>query len=384
MKRILLAAATCVSLTASAQNAPAKKFSILGDLGNVPASDVAWVFLTYRVGDEAKTDSVQPAGGKYSFTGEMAEPTLVRLYVKAPKGSDGKSQPMNMRRSLAQVFMQPGVITVSSTDSFSNVKVKGSAAHEAFEQLKAQTKTYDAKFEELSKAYGEARKNKNEAELQKVSDQYDATRAEMKDKVYGNLIKTNPKSPIALYALSEYAGWDINASVIEPLFNKLPKEVQNTPSGKAMTASIETAKKTGIGVVAMDFTQNDTLDKPVSLSSFKGKYVLLDFWASWCGPCRMENPNVVKAFQAYKDKGFTVLGVSLDRPGAKDKWIEAIHKDNLTWTHVSDLKFWNNEVAKQYGIRAIPQNFLLDPTGKIIAKNIKGEELSKKLAEVLN
>ena len=132
----------------------------------------------------------------------------------------------------------------------------------------------------------------------------------------------------------------------------------------------------------MDFTQNDTLGNPVSLSSFKGKYVLVDFWASWCGPCRRENPNVVKTFNAYKDKPFTILSVSLDQPNAKDKWIKAIHDDNLTWTHVSDLQFWNNAVAKQYGIQAIPQNLLLDPQGKIIAKNLRSETLSEKLAEV--
>ena len=120
----------------------------------------------------------------------------------------------------------------------------------------------------------------------------------------------------------------------------------------------------------------------VTLSDFKGKYVLLDFWASWCGPCRHENPNVVKAFNSYKGKNFTILSVSLDQPGKKDKWMKAIHDDHLTWNHVSDLKFWNNDAAKLYGIQAIPQNLLLDPDGKIIAKNLFGDDLEKKLAEI--
>ena len=110
---------------------------------------------------------------------------------------------------------------------------------------------------------------------------------------------------------------------------------------------------------------------------------MVDFWASWCGPCRRENPNVVKAFQQFKNKNFHILSVSLDQPGAKEKWMDAIHKDNLTWSHVSDLKYWENDVAKQYGIRAIPQNFLLDPTGKIVAKNLNGEDLQKKLASLI-
>ena len=135
--------------------------------------------------------------------------------------------------------------------------------------------------------------------------------------------------------------------------------------------------------MAMDFTQNDTLGRPVTLSSLRGKYLLVDFWASWCGPCRAENPNVVKVFQKYKDRNFHIIGVSLDRPGQQEKWMKAIHDDKLEWTHVSDLQFWNNEVAKQYGINAIPQNLLLDPEGKIIAKNLRGEELEAKLGEAI-
>jgi thiol-disulfide isomerase/thioredoxin len=118
------------------------------------------------------------------------------------------------------------------------------------------------------------------------------------------------------------------------------------------------------------------------LSSYKGKYVLIDFWASWCGPCRQENPNVVKAYNKYKTKKFTIIGVSLDKPGAKDAWMSAIKNDGLTWTQVSDLQFWDNKAAKLYGITSIPQNFLLDPTGKIIAKNLRGGDLEAKLAEI--
>jgi peroxiredoxin len=136
-----------------------------------------------------------------------------------------------------------------------------------------------------------------------------------------------------------------------------------------------------VGSVAPDFSQADPNGTPVSLSSFKGKYVLVDFWASWCRPCREENPNVVSNFNRFKNKNFTVLGVSLDR--AKEPWVQAIADDNLTWTHVSDLKFWNNDVAKMFSIGSIPQNFLVGPDGKIVAKNLRGPALEATLCQFL-
>ena len=130
-----------------------------------------------------------------------------------------------------------------------------------------------------------------------------------------------------------------------------------------------------------DFTQPDTSGNPVSLASYRGKYVLVDFWASWCRPCRQENPNVVENYNRFKDKNFTVLGVSLDQ--AKPAWVNAIQMDGLTWVHVSDLQYWSNAVAKQLNITSIPQNFLIDPDGKIIAKNLRGPALERKLSAVL-
>lgn len=197
------------------------------------------------------------------------------------------------------------------------------------------------------------------------------------------LVRMNPHTPVLMYAL-DFLHPRRDKALILAEINRLSKEYPWLVEAKQKKTDMERAeaieKKTAIGVAAMDFTQNNTAGKAVKLSDYRGKYVLLDFWASWCGPCRAENPNVLDNYEKYHSKGLEILAVSLD--DKKDAWLKAIKDDGLEWAHVSDLKGWKNVVAKAYNINAVPSNFLIDKDGKIVAKDLRGEELSQKLAEI--
>lgn len=377
MKKITLLFAAIPFLGLAQNEKPA---SVSGTLSNVKGN-IGMVYVYYAANGKRVTDSSVVTNNKYAFTVQLGEPTLATIVAKdadAPKGT------RTGKKDVLPAFLEPGTITIVSTDSFSNAKITGSKAQIEYEKIKAASKPYEAQMEVLSTKYSDQRKANDVEGAKKTETELDALDDKMRADVYGGYLTKNPTSIIGLYALQQYGGYELDADKVEPFFNKLSAEQQNSASGIAYKGRIETAKTLGIGKIAPEFSQNDTLGNTVALSSLRGKYLLVDFWASWCGPCRRENPNVVKAFNKFKDKGFTVLGISLDQPGAKDNWMKAIHDDGLTWNHVSDLQFWNNAVAKQYGIQAIPQNLLLDPQGKIVAKNLHGEELEAKLATLLN
>lgn len=376
MKSLLIAA---LLFSISAYSQQEKPFALTGSIkGNY--EPVQKVYLSYRANGATVIDSSILKDGKYNFTGKVVEPVRAQLLAR-PSSVQDMSTWRARRKDVASLIVSPDKIEATSVDSFSNITIKGSAANDELAKIEKEMKVINQKGEELNKQYMDFDKAKDEAGKNKIMAEFKNLDVESKN-IYRKYLQTNTSSSIAMIVINQYAGYDINSDEVDPLFAVLPASVKNYPSYKEFGDRLAVARKIGVGKPAMDFTQNDTLGKPVSLSSFKGKYVLVDFWASWCGPCRRENPNVVTAFNKYKDKGFTVLGVSLDQPNAQARWIKAIHEDALTWTHVSDLKYWNNEAAQLYGVRAIPFNLLVDKEGKIIAKNIRGEELQTRLAEI--
>ncbi|SDJ34660.1 Peroxiredoxin [Pedobacter sp. ok626] len=380
MKLKLLMLGLVISSAAVAQS---PNFAITGKIGNL--NKPAKIYLDYNSEGKGASDSCELVNGTFKFSGHIQGIASSRMTLSREGIRDKEIYGTKGLGDVIYVNFGKENIQINSADSLFNAKWTGSKVYNemlAFDKQVGPTVMTVHHHANVAINRATAALQKDTLYFKSLDKQVKAFHKSRGEKML-EFAKANPNSYFALQALSELnSGYGLKSDVILPLFNKLSEPLRLSYTGQGLYKLLNAHIVTAMGVNAPNFTQKDVNGKSVSLADFKGKYVLVEFWASWCSPCRAESPNLLKQYAAFKEKGFEILGVSVDSD--KAKWIEAIKKDGLTWPQISDLKGWDNEARKVYGISGVPANFLISPEGKIIGSHLMGEALNKKLAELMN
>ncbi len=378
-----------------------KEFKVTVDLSAV--KDVEKLYLEYSNSNDPDnpdiTDSITVTNHTVSFIGIILEPGTAAIYrykeypkefieqMKKMPGMDEEMKKMldGPQQERYPFFLVPGETTITLDASMVASKITGPPAVLDFDKLKKEEEHYFEKHSSLMDNFlsAVAYTKGNAENKQKMEKRLDSLNRRMKDDVYLSYVRMNPASPLALYALVQGipVKQDSTDKYIQ-LFYLLPSQTQHLPSAERLLARLKASKNAEIGQFVKDFKQLDSLGNKVKFSSFKGRYVLIDLWASWCIPCRSKHPELVRVYQKFSQENFTILGIALEQKDDKTKWLKAINNDKLLWTQVTDYKYWNNAVALQFGVHSIPFNLLVDPTGKIIDKNLNPSDLENRLADL--